>query len=1155
MFVKELTLKNFKSFKSASLNFNQGFNCIVGPNGSGKSNTIDSLLFAFGENSLRSMRVKKISDLIFQSSGIAEVSLVLEDAEKGKHEIRRAVRRDGKVKYMLDGKRAKKYVVTEFLAQNALSTQNIIKQGEVQRIVEMNPRDRRTLIDVVANVSEYEQKKNEAFRELETVQERLREANAILSEREGYLKALEKEKDDAQKYISLKKQLDEFRASLLLVDIKVMSREFESALAAMLDSQNKADAARKSIVELEQSIAEKHEAKEGIHALIMQRSEGKQLILEREVQELHTSIEKAKTLIEEKKAQLQKSESRTHELKLELMRAGDEVSGATSRMKEGHEEVAAVQKIYDEEKAKYDRVLKDSDSFSQQFHDARTAFEKANGDMQSCKDELNALQAQVSVSRETARMKQDELERLKAGDFVDYSGKKEELAQRRKLAQKEFKDAEASGDELFKEEKRLNEEIRSWEQTLLRAKEKIYDLSNRLKHGREFEVSRSLQAVLEMQSKDKGIYGTLEQLCSYDPKYAVPVQVAMGPRANYVVVDSFRTASKTVEFLKQNRLGRVSFIPLDKIHGHKPNAEDDELRKKGGSNALGFLIDFVEYDEKYARAFQYAFGSTVLMKALAPAEPLVGKIRFVTMDGDIAESSGLLTGGNASERINVLKVKAELDEWDKKAKSAEESRKAVLNEMEDLREKMSGVRKSKAEAELRLKAIEIEAAHVENEEKRDSEKQSNISSAIARLRKEVKELDAKCADGDEQRTALIKRLSELNIFALEQKEKIDFEKEKNYGISLKEKEKRLGELKIRLSELQNQLASLQTQHSVYEKQFNSLRSQQETAEKEDVLARNAIEEADALIKENTRAIREKQAELKTVTGALKDLYEQRESLEKHIAKLGNQKGDLQFKRERFEREYNEFNVNKVRIETNLANSKAEYAEYEGIEIPNADALSQEVKPELMARARSAEEQITSLGAVNLRAVEEYGTRSQEFAVQKQRVKQLFEEREAVISMINEIEGKKINTFMQTFDFVNENFKRLFSQVFRGNGSLFLENKTNPFEGGLTIEANLEGKEVKYLELMSGGEKSLIALMFIFAIQSHSPFSIYILDEADAALDHENSRKLAQLLKELSKNSQFLVVSHNQNVYRDADTLVGVAMTKDGSKLVQVKLNE
>ncbi|PIU81907.1 chromosome segregation protein SMC, partial [Candidatus Micrarchaeota archaeon CG06_land_8_20_14_3_00_50_6] len=230
MFVKELTLKNFKSFKSASLNFNQGFNCIVGPNGSGKSNTIDSLLFAFGENSLRSMRVKKISDLIFQSSGIAEVSLVLEDAEKGKHEIRRAVRRDGKVKYMLDGKRAKKYVVTEFLAQNALSTQNIIKQGEVQRIVEMNPRDRRTLIDVVANVSEYEQKKNEAFRELETVQERLREANAILSEREGYLKALEKEKDDAQKYISLKKQLDEFRASLLLVDIKVMSREFESAL-------------------------------------------------------------------------------------------------------------------------------------------------------------------------------------------------------------------------------------------------------------------------------------------------------------------------------------------------------------------------------------------------------------------------------------------------------------------------------------------------------------------------------------------------------------------------------------------------------------------------------------------------------------------------------------------------------------------------------------------------------------------------------------------------------------------------------------------------------------------------------------------------------------------------------------------------------------
>jgi len=1155
LFVKELTLKNFKSFKSANLHFGGGFNCVVGPNGSGKSNSIDALLFAFGENSLRSMRVKKIADLIFHTSPVAEVTLVLDDGKGVKHEIRRAVRRDGKVKYVLDGKRAKKYAVMEFLAQHALSTQNIIKQGEVQRIVEMNPKDRRTLIDVVANVSEYEQKKQEAYRELETVQERLREASAILNEREGYLQGLLKEKEDAEKYLQLKKQLDSLKASLLLVDINVFEKEFESAVAAMLDAQNKVDAAKKTIAEIEKSIAAKQGEKEQVHAYIMQRSEGKQLVLEREVQELHTGIEKAKTLAEEKKAQIQKNEERLQQLKLESMRAGDEVTGAEKQMKEAREEVTSVQKIYDDEKARYDHMLKDSNAFSQQFHDARKAYDNASTEMQACKDQLNALQAQVSVWRETMKMKQDELDRVKSGDFIDYSGKKEELSQRRKEAQKELDKALGASDALFAEEKRLNDDLKRQEQHVLQAKEKIYEISSRLKHGKEFEVSRSLEAVLALQQKEKGIHGTLEQLCSYESKYAVPVQVALGPRANYVVVDSFRTASKAIDYLKQNKLGRVSFIPLDKIRGQETGGEDEEFKKKAGANALGFLIDFVEYDEKYAKAFQYAFGNTVLMKALAPAEQLVGKIRFVTMEGDLAESSGLLSGGSASEKINALKLKAELDECDKRLKNAEAAHKAVLQELDELHEKVAAGRKAHAQAELKLKAIEIEAKSVEAEEARNAEKQSNVSAFLTKVRKEVKELEKQCAQGDEERSELIKKLSELNIFSLEQKEKIDFEKEKNYGVAVKEKEKHLSDLRIKLSELQNQLAALQTQYDVYEKQFKSLESQRQTAEKEDADARKTIAEADAFIKKSTSDIREKQAELKTISGALKELYDKQEALEKEIAKLGNGKGKTEFEREKFEHEYNQFNVNKVRVETNLANAKAEYAQYEKIEVPNASKLSPADKPELAAKAKQAEEQLNALGAVNLRAVEEYGQRAADFAVQKQRVKQLFDEREAVIGMINEIEGKKINTFMQTFNFVNENFKRLFSQVFHGTGSLYLENKENPFEGGLTIEAKLEGKEVKYLELMSGGEKSLVALMFIFAIQSHNPSSIYILDEADAALDHENSRKLAQLLKQLSAESQFLVVSHNQNVYRDADTLVGVAMTKEGSKLVEVKLNE
>ncbi len=211
--------------------------------------------------------------------------------------------------------------------------------------------------------------------------------------------------------------------------------------------------------------------------------------------------------------------------------------------------------------------------------------------------------------------------------------------------------------------------------------------------------------------------------------------------------------------------------------------------------------------------------------------------------------------------------------------------------------------------------------------------------------------------------------------------------------------------------------------------------------------------------------------------------------------------------------------------------------------------------DLTARLKKAEEELAALGTINLKAVEEYDLRAKDFDAQKLKVQQLANEKQAVIVMINEIEGRKIATFMETFNGVNAYFQKLFTQIFRGKGSLYLENEASPFEGGLTIKVELENKTVKYLELMSGGEKSLIALLFLFAIQSYSPSTIYILDEADAALDQENSRKLADLLKQLSKGSQFLVVTHNQTVYKEAGCLIGVAMTKQGSQLVEVKLNE
>ncbi|PIZ90618.1 hypothetical protein COX86_03995 [Candidatus Micrarchaeota archaeon CG_4_10_14_0_2_um_filter_60_11] len=271
-----------------------------------------------------------------------------------------------------------------------------------------------------------------------------------------------------------------------------------------------------------------------------------------------------------------------------------------------------------------------------------------------------------------------------------------------------------------------------------------------------------------------------------------------------------------------------------------------------------------------------------------------------------------------------------------------------------------------------------------------------------------------------------------------------------------------------------------------------------------------------------------------------------------MRRLSDDKGKLEFEKERVARGKQLEEVERARLEERLTEAKARVEEFKDVQPLEGKGKKDEAA--LLAERRKLDELISGLGTPNLAAIEKYGQRVKELEEQKARLAQLESEKAAVMAIIDEIEKKKKATFMKSFEHVNASFVNLFREIFPGKGSLYLESPDNPFEGGLTIQVQLENKEIKYLELMSGGEKSLIALLFLFALQSASPGSVYVLDEADAALDQENSRKLSLLLKELSKKSQFVVVTHNEIVYNNANCLVGVAMQgRQGSKIVEVNL--
>ncbi len=1151
MFIKKIALKNFKSFASATVLLEPGFVSFVGPNGSGKTNLIDSLLFAFGESSLKAMRVKRTSDLIHASHPYAEVHVFLEDASGKTTEIRRAVRRDGKAKYWMNGKRVKKYVVDDFLASNRISLHNVIKQGEVQRIVEMNSKDRRALIDFIANVAEYEAKKNEALGELDKVEAKLREARVLTAEREGYLRELEQDKKNAEKFVALDEKRKRLKATLLWLELTELEREFESVVNALLDSQNKQDALQKEIAARDAAIAVVHAGLDAVNKKISERTSGKAEQLQRRIEELTITITQQEVVVATRKESLARAEARAAELRRDKTVAGDEARGADSQLKQLIDEYDSVKRVVDAETAALAELAKQNESFSQSFKRARETLDKANAEILDCKAALAGLQAEIGKQQAVRDLKQKELERLRTGEGIeDYAAKRKALEIEAKEERKKKESFEKEVEKLAARESEFDKRIEALNDLILAAQRRIAEKEAALRAAGETSGgSRTADALRDLQQSTKGVYGTIAQLCSYSSKNALPVAVALGNRLNYVVVDDVATAGKCIEYLKQAKAGHASFIPLRQIHS--PPKIDKALLKRAGVE--GEIKDFLEYDEKFERAVAFACGGTLLVESFSVGEKLVGEARLVTKEGELFEASGLVSGGHLTPKTNPFIEARELKEWQEKRDDAEREKTEKLGALEAARAALREARRKAAESELKLKTIELHVQNVDRTEEEALRKKTDLRAALKALEDEVRACGDAVSAAEDERSGVVRRISELNIAVVEAKQVMDVEKEERFGSSIKEREHKLGELRIELSRKEAEAKSLRAKKEVYDRALEKAARELAGVEEDERASRAALADASDKIKAARAEFEEKSREQKQIASSLEDLFEEREEIVAKEGDLGDEKGKLQFALDKIARGDNEARIRKGIVETRLGDLKADFEPYKSV--PLLEKKTAGDKPALGAELRVIEEQVAALGTINLKAIDDYARRAGELVEQRQRVEQLGNEKQAVIGIINEVEGKKKDTFMNAFNAVNENFKRLFKHVFSGEGSLVLENPDAPFEAGLTIKAQLESKQIKYLELMSGGEKSFVALLFLFAVQACNPSSIYVLDEADAALDQRNTLKLAELLKKLARTTQFVVVTHNDDLYKHADCLVGVSMARGGSQIVEVKLTE
>ncbi len=1125
IYLDEVAIHNFKSFKNATIQFNKGFNCIVGPNGSGKSNICDSLLFALGESSLKRMRVHSALQLINSATkankddGFKKAYVKVRFAGEREIEVTRALRSDKKIGYRLDGKRVTRQEVLEVLrAYHAeINETNTMTQGEITYLLNLNPKERRGLIDTAAGISEFNEKRDTSIKELEKVDSKINESKGILHERSGFLGELEKEKKDAERYLELQTAVKQTSYTLLKLREKEIMAKLEEVSSEFSEKSKQKQAVEKKISETDTTLSSLNAEKDRLSKSISARSAelgAKNRILE----EVNKNIAVGNT-------QLAALNENIKSLKAHLDTLESELKKAKAKEKENNEQL---KKLKFELEVKAKDLPETEEESSNEGQGLSSKYEENYRKIEKFESEFIELSADLSQhiteQDSTRKITADQQKQL-----ADLATKRTVLLEKIKLSQESLSSHQHSKNELqtalVKETKAL-EEIKTQIDALYVEHVNQRELLAQL--GREGD--RSADAI--KKHIKGGFHGRAQELCNYDDKYALAVQAAAGNRLNYLVVDSISIADDAIKVLKSQKLGRASFIPLE------------EINVKAGKSPknLNPLIDHIKFDGKYAKAFEYIFSNTYIVDSIKDAQKLgLGTYRFVTLEGDIAEPSGIVTGGTIRASASPAVVEARI-------KTIEAQRQELLKKQSELNTTLDTLRKRIVGHEADIMSNETVVKDMLNNENEINREAEVLNTKIkanetkhADLHTKIEKLKAQKKEAEEELT----KIKGENTKIRETLDKIVAGRGKGKS---KEEAAKLKSLRDAVERLKIDIASFTKENDLLKVRMEELKTESKVDTETVSNSKNKISQIEADIENLTKQKAELEETMQSHDKKTSSVMKEIQQLDEKLSKLGFEKGTAQAERERLNRDSMESEGKKTQFQTRLNDIKAELMQYPKMETLQGKAKIEDLEKELII----AKNEIERLGAVNMKAPEMFEAKSKDVAEAQQKLDTLESEKAAIMSMIEEIETKKMNVFMDTLNTVNDNFKKLYSYIFDGETYLYLQNPKDPFNSGLMVDVTL-GKKKHNSDLLSGGQKSLIMLMLIFAIQMRKPMSFYFFDEIDIALDKENSKKLSTLIKELSAKSQFIVVSHNDSLIAAADTALGVVNKAGESQVVGVQL--
>ncbi|MBP7211774.1 chromosome segregation protein SMC [bacterium] len=1153
MYIKQLEIDNFKSFANkVTIPFLKGFTAVSGPNGSGKSNIIDSILFALGLSTSRTLRAEKLFHLIstYTKKNEAIVKVTFSETEDGNEfSIARRIKKSSQGYnsiYYLNDKVVTLTDVHALLEKYNITpnSYNVVMQGDVTSITNCSPLERRRILDEIAGVADFDRRIEQATAELETVEQRVEKSTLILTEVDTRLEQLKEEREVALKYQKLKEEKVSLESQINTVKFFDLKRNLEQAHANILDFTKKKKQEEAKTKDLEERLKLIKSKYEKISELVKEKGEAQQIEIKKQAEETKGAIDRKQTAINYADKQIQDGLKYIENSKNGIEVQKKKIIDTELKINLKKEEIKGIETNIAEQKAHLKKILEEMTGLNQtadQHIERRTSLRKEYEALQDSEKELIKeklpLESEIQNLQKAVREAKENVEKFE--EFKsNFTSNKDLIATQVTELKREMDDLKIIQQNTLHDLDTTKNEIADNNYNAQMMYKKVSSMEAHKLAAEEANFGRAVETV--MNARLQGVHAPLVKLGKVDKEYSTAMEVAIGGRMAHIVVDDDHVASVAIELLKSSNAGRATFLPLNKLRrcpSKLPLPKDDGV--------IDYAINLIDFEDKYLDAFYYAAGDTLVVENLDCARKLTGKYRVVTLDGEIIEKSGSMTGGSIrktglkfsqNDDEELEKIKSKMKELEQKSATLENKRLTLEKKLDDVRTNYSNTMTEYNKANMELNNL---VKNSDEQEKLISEKVEFINISEPKINDINKTLEKM----EEKHIGISEKLQEVQANIEDIEKLIDDSALKELKEKTESSEFEIKRFTTNLNNANNDIAEFGREISFFN---NLIETKQE--EIVNITKNNKTLEEDkvryeAEIKELKVKLEALEKQIEEIGEKLGELLKQRDTINNELLDVEKEKHLKESDIERIAEQIESFKARRREIEPQLVQAKDDL-EKSGVEVEKLEPVTTSIQ-EITSKISRLEKKMEELGLVNMRALTAYDEVLARQTELRTQIETLSAERKQILERMQGYEQLKKETFMKTYSSINESFKEVFHRLSEGEGSLVLENEEDPLSGGLSIEAQPRDKKLQRLESMSGGEKSITALAFVFAIQNYMPAPFYALDEVDASLDSLNVEKLAELIKSQSLSTQFVVVSHRKPMIDTANRTIGVTQKEKG----------